>query len=75
MEVKDNEMKTYTVTFYREMLCEMDISARTIDEAELLFREGYLCASFRRVEEAEVVDEVVSIERCAESSKQISLMN
>lgn len=71
----ERKMRTYTVKFYREMLCEIDLCAGSVDEAEQLFREGYFLDSCRRVEGSEVVDEVVGIEVCPESMKQIELLN
>lgn len=68
-------MSAYTVKFYREMLCEIDICAKSAEEAEQLFREGYFVDSCRRVNGSEVIDEVVSIEPCQESMKQIELLN
>jgi hypothetical protein len=70
----ETELKVYKVRFYREMLCETDITARTVDEAEHFFREGFYGDTFKVVND-EVVDEVVSVTACPELSRQISMIN
>lgn len=75
MGIVMKDVKVFKVQFYREMLCEVEVQASSIDEAEQFFREGLYGNNPKRVEQAEIVDELVSIEASSDSSTQITFIN
>lgn len=72
---KTKDLKVYKIQFYREMLCEVEVQAESIDQAEMFFREGVYSNDIKRVGEAEIVDELVSVEASSDSSTQITFIN
>jgi hypothetical protein len=69
-----SEVKVFKVQFYREMLCEVEVQAKSIEDAETFFREG-MFKDPRKVPEGEIVDEIVSIEASSDTSGQITFLN
>lgn len=68
------DKKIYKVMFYREMLCEVDVTASSVEEAEKLFREGYANTP-TQVPNTDTVDEICSIEVFDKYPNQMTLLN
>lgn len=68
------EKKVYKVMFYRETLCEVDVTASSVEEAEKLFREGYANTP-TQVPNTDTVDEICSIEVFDKYPNQMTLLN
>jgi hypothetical protein len=68
------EKKIYRITFYRELLCAVDIHAASEVEAEKLFKEG-LHSNLLTLSGVDPVDEICSVELFDDNPNQLILLN